>query len=241
MARWPIQCHRAPKHCMCQAAEQNWQLGSAHDLWKQQQNCNITENSHAWIEESCDTHTPAWCIVGVTPLQTSVEKYSAGYILLMNHPALWKKLCYHMCHFLACASLANLRTEAPLILSATAIGVIADATYSSAWVPGHGKGPVCTSVTYKVIPLTAITPPNKKLKNPHCMAGIKPRSLGQKFLGSPPLCFLTKQFIYLLLIYLWKGYTIFIWEKCCICCIFPIFRQNLQNEEMCLCFWKLKS
>jgi len=42
---------------MCQAAEQNWQLGSAHDLWKQQQYCNIIDNGHAWIEESCDTHT----------------------------------------------------------------------------------------------------------------------------------------------------------------------------------------
>ena len=50
----------------------------------------------------------------------------------MHHPALWKKLCYHMCHFLAFANLANLRTDAPLILSATATGVTADATYSSA-------------------------------------------------------------------------------------------------------------
>jgi hypothetical protein len=138
MARWPIQCHRAPKHCMCQAAE-NWQLGSAHDLWKQQQYSNINENGHAWIEESCDTHIPAWCRVGVTPLQTSPEKYNAGYILLMHHPALWKKLCYHISHFLAFANLANLRTDTP---DTTAIGVTADATYSSAWVPGHGKGPL---------------------------------------------------------------------------------------------------
>lgn len=111
MARWPIQCHRAPKHCMCQAAEQNWQLGSAHGLWKQQQYCNINEKWPCldrrvmWY-----THTPAWCTVGVTPLHTSPEKYNAGYIL-MHHSALWKKLCYHMCHFLACANLANLRTE----------------------------------------------------------------------------------------------------------------------------------
>ena len=48
-------------------------------------------------------------------------------------------------------------------ISATAIGVTADATYSSVRVPGHGKGPLWMSVIYKVITLTAVTEKHGKI------------------------------------------------------------------------------
>lgn len=152
------------------------------------------------------------------------------------------------CHssFLASANLANLRAEAPMILSTTAIAVTADVTYSLAWAPRHGKGPVSMSVTHKVITLSAVTAEKSMWKNPHWMTGIKPRSLAQKFSALSldhhlHTSWQNNVFLYYS-IYLWKA-LMSSYQKNVVNAAFPPYAERIFKTRKCdaLCFWKFKS
>ena len=67
------------------------------------------------------------------------------------------------------------------------------------------------------------------------MAGIKPRSLEQKFLGSPPSYFLTKQFIYLFItVFTYEKATLSSYEKNAVYAAFPPHSDRIFKMRKCV-------
>lgn len=162
----------------------------------------------------------------------------------MHHPAFWTNLRYHLVMGAIQASwpVPTWWQRHPWYLLCYCHTCDCRCYLQFSMSPGHGKGPVSMSVTYQVVTLSAVTEEKSMWENLHWMAGIKPRYLAQKLsaLSLDHHLHTSWQNVFLYYsIYLWKGSSVFIWEKCCKCWISTICRENLQNEEM-WCFLLLE-